>query len=68
MPFAADETVIRLQVDLLRSLRPAAEQHDVSMAALGDFDTLVDRIHADALSTCSAIGFAGVVSAWSLTQ
>jgi hypothetical protein len=68
MPFAADETVIRLQVDLLRTLRGAAEQHDVSMAALGEFDTLVDRIHADALSTCSAIGFAGVVSAWSLTQ
>lgn len=67
VPFARDATVIRLQVDLLRTLRTAAERHDVSLAALGDFDTLVDRIHAEALRTCSPIGFAGIVSAWSRT-
>jgi SAM-dependent methyltransferase len=65
IPFARDESVIRLEVDLLQTLRPAAERHRVSLTALGDFDTLVERIHAEALRTCSAIGFAGVVSAWS---
>ena len=68
MPFAHDATVIELQIDLLRSLRPAAERHAVSLAALGDFDTLVDRIQAAASSTYSPIPCAGVVSAWSITQ
>ena len=65
IPFARDESLIRLEVDLLQTLRPAAERHHVSLASLGDLDTLAERIHAEAQRTCSAIGFAGLVSAWS---
>jgi len=64
IPFAPDDSVIRLEVDLVRTLRGVAEAHGVSLAALGDLDTLVERIQADALRTRAPIGFAGVVSAW----
>jgi len=65
IPFAADDSVITLEVDLVRTLRGVAEEHGVSLAALGDLDTLVERIQAEALRTRAPIGFAGVVSAWS---
>lgn len=66
IPFAHDESVIRLEVDLVRTVRTVAEGSGVSLTALGDLDTLVERIRAEALRTCSAIGFAAVVSAWSV--
>jgi SAM-dependent methyltransferase len=65
IPFAPDDSVIRLEVDLVRTLRGVAGERGVSLAALGDLDTLVERIQAQALSTCAPIGFAGVVSVWS---
>jgi hypothetical protein len=65
IPFASDDSVIRLQVDLVRTLRGAAERCGVSLTALGDLDTAVERIHAEALRVGAPIGFAGVVSAWS---
>jgi SAM-dependent methyltransferase len=65
IPFAPDDSVIRLEVDLVRTLRGVAEAHGVSLAALGDLDTLVERIQAEALTTRAPIGFAGVVSVWS---
>lgn len=65
IPFAPDDSVIRLQVDLVRTLRGVAERCGVSLAALGDLNTLVERVRAEALRTCAPIGFAGVVSVWS---
>jgi len=65
IPYAPDDSVIRLEVDLVRTLRNVAEERDVSLAALGDLDTLVERIEAEARSRCAAIGFAGVASVWS---
>jgi SAM-dependent methyltransferase len=65
IPFAPDDTVIRLEVDLVRTLRGVAEEHGVSLASLGDLDTLVERIQAQALTTRAPIGFAGVMSVWS---
>jgi SAM-dependent methyltransferase len=64
IPFAPDDCVIRVEVDLVRALRGVAEQRGVSLSALGDLDTLVERIQAEALSARAAIGFAGVVSVW----
>jgi hypothetical protein len=54
-------------VDLLRTLRDAADQHGVSLQSLGDVHTLVDRIRAEALAQCWPVGFAGIVSAWCKT-
>jgi SAM-dependent methyltransferase len=65
IPFAHDDSVIRLEVDLVRTLQGVAEEHGVSLASLGDLDTLVERIRAQALTTRAPIGFAGVMSAWS---
>lgn len=65
VPFAPDDSVIRLQVDLVRTLQAAAGRCEVPLASLGDLDTLVERIQAEALTMDAPIGFAGVVSAWS---
>jgi SAM-dependent methyltransferase len=62
VPFAQDSSVAELEVDLLRSL---ADHHGASLADLGDLETLVNRIHTEALSARSAIGFMAIVSAWS---
>ena len=62
VPFTQDASIAQLEVDLLRSL---AGHHGASLADLGDLDTLVGHIHAEALSARSAIGFMGIVSAWS---
>jgi SAM-dependent methyltransferase len=62
LPFAQDAGTAQLEVDLLRSL---ADHHGASLADLGDLETLAERIHTEAVSARSAIGFVAVVSAWS---
>jgi len=62
VPFTQDASIAQLEVDLLRSL---AGHHGASLADLGDLETLVKRIHTEAVSARSAIGFTAVVSAWS---
>jgi SAM-dependent methyltransferase len=62
VPFTQDSSVAQLEVDLLRSL---ANHHGALFSDLGDLDTLVNRIHTEALALRSAIGFMAIVSAWS---
>jgi SAM-dependent methyltransferase len=62
VPFTQDTSIARLEVDLLRSL---ADHNGASLTDLGDLETLVERIHTEAVSARSAIGFMGIVSAWS---
>ena len=62
VPFTQDASIAQLEVDLLRSL---AGHHGASVADLGDLDTLVERIHTEAVTARSAIGFMAIVSAWS---
>jgi SAM-dependent methyltransferase len=62
VPFTQDSGVPQLEVDLLRSL---AGHHGTPLAALGDLDTLVNRIHTEAVAARYAIGFVAIVSAWS---
>jgi protein-L-isoaspartate O-methyltransferase len=61
LPFTQDGSIAQLEVDLLRSL---AGQDGVSLADLGDLETLAKRIHTEAVSARSAIGFVAIVSAW----
>jgi ubiquinone/menaquinone biosynthesis C-methylase UbiE len=63
MPLAGDSSIVQLEVDVLRTLRFAADQHDGSLAELGDLDSLVDRIHAEAGAAHSVTGFLAIVSA-----
>jgi ubiquinone/menaquinone biosynthesis C-methylase UbiE len=65
MPLALDASVVQLQVDLLRTIHPAANEHHVSLTDLGDLDTLVDRIRAEAAAVHSPIACPALVSAWS---
>ena len=64
IPFALDDSIIRVEVDLVRTLRSVAQERGVSLSALGDLDTLVERIQSEARSAGAAIGFAGIVSVW----
>ena len=47
IPLGSDTDFVRVISDLLCSLRPLAEQHNVSLEELGDLDTLPDRICAE---------------------
>jgi SAM-dependent methyltransferase len=65
MPLAGDSSIAQLETDMLRTLLPAAQRHGVSLAALGDLETLPNRIHAEAVATNAVIGFLAMASAWS---
>jgi ubiquinone/menaquinone biosynthesis C-methylase UbiE len=60
-----DADLIRLKCDVLGSLRPLARQHDVSLEALGDLDTLPDRIQAEIAAANTVVNFVPLVGAWS---
>jgi ubiquinone/menaquinone biosynthesis C-methylase UbiE len=65
MSLAGDSSLAELETDMLRTLLPAAERHGVSLVALGDLDTLPNRIHAEAVATNAVFGFLAMASAWS---
>ncbi len=54
-----------LILGVLGSLRPLAQQHDVSLEALGDFDTLPGRIQAEVAASNTVVSFVPLVRAWS---
>ena len=60
-----DADLIRLKCDVLGSLRPLARQHNVSLEALGDLDTLPDRIQAEIAAANTVVNFVPLVGAWS---
>jgi hypothetical protein len=64
LALSSDASIIELQVDFLRTIRPAAERCGVSLTELGDPDTLADRIHAEARAAHSVTGCLAIVSAW----
>jgi ubiquinone/menaquinone biosynthesis C-methylase UbiE len=64
-PLGSDADFTRLPCEVLGSLRPLAQQHDVSLEALGDFDTLPDRIQAEVAASNTVVGFVPLVGAWS---
>jgi len=65
MPLGSDADFIRLTSDLLLSLLPLAEQHEVSLEELGSLDTLPDRICAEVVEANTVVSLIGVVGAWS---
>lgn len=64
-PLGSDADFTRLVCELLGSLRPLAQQHNIVLAALGDFDTLADRIHAEVAASNTVVSFIPLVAAWS---
>lgn len=65
MPLGDDARFAEVETDLLRALLPAAEEHGVSVAALGDLDTLAERVHAALIEAKAPICFVAMVRAWS---
>lgn len=61
----SDADLPRLHTDLLCSLRPLAQQHNVSLEPLGDLATLSDRIAAELAASNTVTTFIPIVSAWS---
>jgi hypothetical protein len=65
IPLANDIDFLRVISDLLRSLRPLAEQQGVAMKELGDFDTLPDRICAEIKAANTVVSIVPLLGAWS---
>jgi ubiquinone/menaquinone biosynthesis C-methylase UbiE len=65
VPLGSDTNFTGLIHGLLASVRPLAQQHNVSLDALGDFDTLPDRIQAEIAAFNTVVSLAPMVGAWS---
>ncbi len=52
-------------LDVLGSLRPLAQQHNVSHEALGDFATLQERTQAEIAEANTVVSFVPLVGVWS---
>ena len=64
MSLGTDTDFIRWTPDLLNSLRPSAEQHNVSLDELGDLATLPERICAEITTANAVVSVVPLVSAW----
>jgi len=60
-----DARLAAVVTDLLPALLPTAEEHGVSVAALGDLDTLAERVQAALVEAKSPICTPAMVRAWS---
>ena len=65
MPLGSDTDFLRWTPDLFNSLRPSAEQHNVSLDELGDLTTLPYRLCAEITTAKAVVSVVPLVSAWS---
>ena len=64
MPLGTDPQFVGWICDLLLSLQPQAQQHNVSLEKLGDLTTLSDRLRAEVVASKTVVTWIGLVSAW----
>jgi ubiquinone/menaquinone biosynthesis C-methylase UbiE len=64
-PLGSDANFTGLISDLISSLRPLAQQHGVSLDALGNLETLSHRIQSDVSTSNTVVSFVPMVGAWS---
>ena len=64
MPLGSDANFTSLICDLLSSVRPLIEQHNVSLEALGNLDTLSHRIQAEVAAANTVVSFVPMVGVW----
>ncbi len=60
----SDANFTGLICDLITSVRPLAQQHNVSLDALGNLDTLLARIHAEVTASNAVVSFVPLVGVW----
>jgi ubiquinone/menaquinone biosynthesis C-methylase UbiE len=63
-PLGSDANFTSLMCDLLSSMLPLIQQHKVSLEALGDLDTLSDRVQAEIVASNTVVSFVPLVGAW----
>jgi hypothetical protein len=51
--------------DLLCSLRPQIQKHNVSLEALGDSETLAARLESEVAESRTVVPYVALVGAWS---
>jgi hypothetical protein len=61
----SDPDFTRWTYDLICSLRPQIQKHNVSLEPLGDFDTLPSRLQSEVAASKSVVPFVALVGAWS---
>ena len=65
IPLGSDVDFLRVISELLCSLRPLSEQHNVSLEELGGLDTLADRICAEIAAANTVVSVVSLLGAWS---
>jgi ubiquinone/menaquinone biosynthesis C-methylase UbiE len=63
-PLGSDANFTSLMCDLLSSMRPLIQHHNVSLEALGDLDTLSNRVRAEIVASNTVVSFVPMVGAW----
>jgi hypothetical protein len=63
-PLGSDANFTSLICDLLSSIRPLIQQHNVSLEALGNLDTLSDRIQAEVVASDTVVSYVPLVGVW----
>jgi protein-L-isoaspartate O-methyltransferase len=61
----SDPDFTRWTYDLICSLRPQIQKHNVSLEPLGDFGTLAKRLHAEVVASKTVVPFVALVGACS---
>lgn len=65
-PLGSDADFTSLICELISSVRPLAQQHNVSLDALGNLDTLSGRIQAEVAASNTVVSFVPMVGVWAL--
>ena len=66
VPLGENASMADWLCDFLQSMKPLIEKHDLFPASLGNFDTLRERLRAEAVGSKSALAWNGMVGAWTI--
>ena len=64
MMLGTDSDFTRWVYDILCSLRPHVERHNICLEPLGDFETLAARMHSEVTASKSVVPYVALVGAW----
>jgi ubiquinone/menaquinone biosynthesis C-methylase UbiE len=63
-PLGSDANLTSMVCDLISSMRPLIQQHNVSLEALGNLDTLSERIQAEVVASKTVVSLVPLVGVW----
>jgi ubiquinone/menaquinone biosynthesis C-methylase UbiE len=65
IPLGDDSDFVRWIYDVISSLRPQSKELNLSLEKLGDFDTLLERLLAEAAASNRVASWMAIIGAWS---